>query len=245
MAETTGISWADHTFNPWIGCTEVSAGCDNCYARDFTRNRMGLEVWGAGVPRRRTSVAYWRQAAKWSAAAIADGVRRRAFPSMCDPFDAEVPEEWRSEFLALCESTPGLDWLLLTKRPNLVRLKVPASWLKPGGWPSNVWIGTSIEDSRVLWRLDALRGLPAAVRFLSLEPLLGPMPTLVLEGVDWVIVGGESGPKRRPFELAWAEDIRGQCERAGVAFWFKQVGALRSGQGEDALGAVMQELPRA
>ena len=254
MAETTGISWADHTFNPWIGCTEVSAGCDNCYARDFTRNRMGLGVWGAGVPRRRTSVAYWRQAAKWSAAALAAGVRRRAFPSMCDPFDAEVPAEWRSEFLALCEATPGLDWLLLTKRPNLVRKMVPALWLKPGGWPANVWVGTSIEDDRVLWRVADLCKVPAAVRFLSCEPLLGPIDisTWLYSGwneppfddqVDWVIVGGESGPKRRPFELEWAEDLREQCEIAEVAFWFKQVGALRSGQGEDALGRVYQELP--
>lgn len=255
MAETTGISWADHTFNPWIGCTEVSAGCDNCYARDFTRNRMGLQVWGAGAPRRRTSPAYWRQAKKWAAAALQAGVRRRAFPSMCDPFDAEVPEEWRQEFLALCEETPGLDWLLLTKRPNMVLKMVPPRWLEPAGWPSNVWIGTSVEDERVVWRIEHLVKVPAPVRFLSLEPLLGPLnldPVFPgtahsadwLAELDWVIVGGESGSKRRPFELAWAEDIRRQCEAAGVAFWFKQVGAFKSGQGEEALGAVYQELPR-
>ncbi len=243
MAETTGISWADHTFNPWIGCTEVSAGCDNCYARDFARNRMGLQVWGPGAPRRMTSQAYWRQAAKWDAAARRDGVRRRVFPSMCDPFDAEMSQGLRLDFLDVCEATTGLDWLLLTKRPNLVRRLVPPDWLEPGGWPANVWIGTSIEDSRVLWRLEALRGVPAGVRFLSLEPLLGPLPGLDLGSVHWVIVGGESGPKRRPFELAWAEDLREQCARTGVAFWFKQVGALRSGQGEDALGRVYQELP--
>lgn len=219
MAETTGISWADHTFNPWIGCTEVSAGCDNCYARDFTRNRMGLEVWGAGVPRRRTTPAYWRQLRKWSEAAKRDGVRRRAFPSMCDPGDAEVSEEWFTEFLDTALEADGLDILLLTKRPGEL-MRRGMRWMVSRGlkeWPAHFWVGTSMEASEVLWRLRNLKRFPAAVRFLSIEPLLGPLFDLDLEGVDWVIVGGESGPKRRPFELAWAEDIREQCERAGVA----------------------------
>lgn len=233
MAETTAISWADKTFNPWVGCTKVSPGCDHCYAEGWAK-RSGRDVWGAGKARQHTAPAYWREPLKWNAQAESTGIRPRVFPSLCDPFDAEVPREWKLEFDGLRFKTQSLDWLLLTKRPNRIQ-----------GWDFD-WFGTSVESKDQLWRIDALRenGEGARVRFLSLEPLIGDLGALNLTGIDWVITGGESGPNRRPMELEWAQDIQRQCEAAGVAFWFKQISDQRPGQGEDALGRVYHELPK-
>ena len=233
MAETTAISWADHSWNPWFGCTEVSPGCDNCFARVLMDTRLHKVKWGAGNPRAHTSAAYWRDPLKWDREARESGVSARVFPSLCDPFDAEVPDDWRLEFAGLRFRTPNLDWLLLTKRPNRIE-----------GWDSD-WFGTSVESAAQRWRIDALRQNAdgGRVRFLSLEPLIGDLGTLDLRDMDWVIVGGESGPKRRPMELEWAESIRLQCEAANVPLWFKQISALKPGQGEDALGRIYHELP--
>lgn len=241
MTENTAIAWATHSFNPWVGCTNVSPGCDNCYAETLTK-RWGQDVWGAGKPRRRTAPSNWKKPLQWARLQM-PWERVRVFPSMCDPFDAEVSDEWRNDFFALIEQTPSLDWLLLTKRPNLITKKVPAKWLEHP--PRNVWYGTSVESQPYQWRIDALAEVPAAIRFLSIEPLIEEIPDLVLDGIHWVIVGGESGPNRRPMDLAWAQDIKRQCRAAGVAFFFKQIGALRPGQGEDALGEVYHEFPTA
>lgn len=239
MAETTAISWADKTFNPWYGCTEVSPGCDNCYARTLMDERMHKVKWGAGNARVRTTPAYWNRARQWAREARETGIRPRVFPSLCDPLDAEVDPLWKIDFEVLRDETDdALDWLLLTKRPNLLGKTLAHE---------SDWWGTSIESAAQLWRLDALRqgAQRAAVRFLSLEPLIGPLNLPTLDGIDWVIVGGESGPHRRPMELEWALDIALACWQADVPFWFKQISHLKPGQGEAALGQIYHELPEA
>ena len=263
MAETTKIQWCDATFNPWIGCSKVSPGCANCYAeRDFDL-RKHVAKWGAGQPRHRTSVSYWKEPLKWNrhAPMLASGVRPRVFcGSLCDWLDDEVPVEWLADLLDLIRRTPNLDWLLLTKRPKLwtqridrqvlLRLemmKEPATaelrewlvaWLN-GTPPANVWIGTTVEDqARADERIPALLKIPARVRFLSCEPLLGPVEFSdvthradcvqqlgkpALAGIHWVICGCESGPKRRPMGRVWAESLMTQCASASVAFFMKQM----------------------
>jgi protein gp37 len=169
MAETTGIEWAHSTFNPWIGCTKVSPACDHCYAETLAVNRMGL-TWGAGEPRRRTSIKNWKGPITWNAKALKAGERRRVFTaSLADVFDAEVPDKWRQDLFSLIDETPALDWLVLTKRPKLM-----AEWSKANRLPANVWAGTTVEnqpmaDLRIpfLLNVDGPR-----VRFLSMEPLL-------------------------------------------------------------------------
>jgi protein gp37 len=228
MAEQTHIEWTDHTFNPWWGCTKVDPACDHCYAADMA-HRVGWDVWGRGTPRRRMSAAYWRQPYKWDRQAAVDGVRRKVFcASMADVFDAEVPDEWRADLWQVIRDTPHLDWLLLTKRPNLIRRYLPADW-GPQGW-AHVWLGTTVGWQAGAWRADQLRATPAAVRFLSCEPLLGPL-ALDLDGIQWLIAGGESGPHYRPLDLAWVRSLRDQCQTAGVAFFFKQVGGRHPSSG--------------
>jgi protein gp37 len=233
MAENSKIEWTDHTFNPWVGCTKVSPGCDHCYAEGWAK-RSGLVRWGAD--RRRTSASNWRQPLKWNAEAAKTGARRRVFcASLADVFDNEVPGEWRSELGALIRATPNLDWLLLTKRIGNVRAMLPEDW--GAGYP-NVWLGATVVNQEEADRdVPKLLATPAQVRFLSCEPLLGPIdlsPYLVDDvhrmgraprmEIDWVIVGGESGPHARPMHPRWAGSLRDQCFRAGVAFHFKQWG---------------------
>lgn len=253
MAEKTGISWADHTFNPWWGCTKVSPGCKNCYALTLA-SRYGFEVWGPGKPRREFGAGHYQEPLKWDAAARRDGVRRRVFcGSMMDWADEEAPAHALERVWSLVRLTPDLDWLMLTKRPERIAELLPEDW--GAGYP-NVWLGTSVESPAYYDRIEELMKLPAAVRFLSLEPLLEPLDIrwalwrLGSRGreprpnrPDWLIVGGESGPNRRAMDIAWAVDLQHQAAAAGVAFWFKQIGAHRSGQGEDALGRVYHELP--
>lgn len=273
MSEKTGISWTDHTFNPWWGCTKVSPGCKNCYAETFSA-RYGHDIWGPGKERRTFGAKHWAEPMKWDDAAARDGVRRRVFcASMADVFDPEAPAEERALLWPLIRLTPNLDWLLLTKRPELAAGMLPKDW--GDGYP-NVWLGTSVENQEYAdERIPVLLNIPARIRFLSVEPLLGPVDlsrfmgapgpdghcarcgavTFDLEAgdhecppgfgptVDWVIVGGESGANRRPMQLEWASAVKHLCDGAGVAFWFKQIGAFKSGQGEDALGKVYHELP--
>jgi len=233
MGEKTKIQWCDHTFNPWRGCAKVAAGCQNCYAeRQAKRNPAVFGTWGPDGERVLPSDAYWRQPFAWDRAAARDGVRRRVFcGSMMDVFELRVDlEAPRARLLRLIGDTPYLDWLLLTKRPeNYIR----ATHLGyQDSLPPNLWIGTTVEDRASLWRLDHLVKIPTAVRFVSAEPLLQEVDFGFRNWADdpkyrihWCIVGGESGPKARPFDLAWARLIRDDCKAAGVAFFFKQVGA--------------------
>lgn len=243
MAENSKIEWTHHTFNPWRGCTKVSAGCANCYAEAMSkRNPATLGVWGDAGTRVIAAENYWRQPLKWDRDAETAGERRRVFcASLADVFE-DRPEliEPRERLFSLIDRTPHLDWLLLTKRPeNIVRLW-PMGWYDGGlgqfTWP-NVWIGTTVENQEQAdKRVPELLNVPARVKFLSCEPLLGPLDLShvansagenygIMDGViDWVICGGESGSNARPMSPNWARGLRDQCAAAGVPFFFKQWG---------------------
>lgn len=284
MAENTKIEWAHHTFNPWIGCTKVGPGCDNCYAADLSRARLGVP-WGPGEQRRHTAASTWKQPRAWNNRAAKLGIRYRVFcASLADVFDNEVPAEWRAELFQLIRETPHLDWLLVTKRIGNAEKMARAA----GGWPENVWLGATIVN-----QMEADRDIPKLLqtegprfRFLSMEPLLGALniepwlnPDETCQGcddgegygnrcsrddipraeqcpwkravqivrdhgpygqdgepaavtcdvrtLDWVIVGGESGPHARPMHPDWARSLRDQCAEAGVPMLFKQWGEWR------------------
>lgn len=264
MGANTLIEWARHTFNPWVGCTKLSLACDFCYAEGWAK-RSGRVVWGED--RQRTSATNWQQPIRWNREAETAGERARVFcASLADVFDNQVPSRWREDLWHLIEQTPHLDWLLLTKRPqNIVKmLPDPRTGGKPWGtgWP-HVWLGTTAENQdEADRRIRHLLAAPAAVRFVSMEPLLGPVDltrldqrtngedgavwTDALRGwtveapdgdpddadqledadgkLDWVITGGESGPKARPMHPDWARDLRDQCAATDVPFLFKQWG---------------------
>lgn len=235
MAAETKIEWADATFNPWIGCTRVSPGCDHCYAAVSTpARRFGVE-WGAGKARRETSEAYWRQPLRWNAMhARPHGERRfRVFcASLADVFDNEVPARWRTDLFQLIQQTPNLDWLLLTKRiGNVSQMVIDAGFASL--WPlPNVWLGASICTQAEADR-DILKLLctPARVRFISVEPMLSPItinaPIFDQDGdrvLHWVICGGESGKDARPVHPDWVRSLRDQCVQSGTPFFFKQWG---------------------
>ena len=224
MATNSKIEWTSHTFNPWWGCTKISEGCRFCYAQAIA-NRYGHNVWGPGVERRTFGDTHWREPLRWNQEARRSGERARVFcASMSDVFDERAPETERQKLWELIRCTPLLDWQILTKRPHLIADNLPHDW---GGGYENVWLGTSVEDMRVVSRIAQLVSVPAAVHFLSLEPLIGPLDDLPLEGIEWVIVGGESGPKSRPMQTEWVESIRLQCQINSVPFFFKQWGGVR------------------
>ena len=263
MAENSKIEWTHHTFNPWRGCEKVSPGCSHCYAETLSlRNPKTLGVWGRGGTRVIAAESYWRLPLKWDRDAAAAGERRRVFcASLADVFEGR-PElaRPRARLWNLIEVTPHLDWLLLTKRPENFHAMLP--WLNGRrDVQPNVWLGVSVEDQRRAdERIPLLLRTPARVRFLSCEPLLGPVDLAAtgwwrcrgcggvgtpenevgmgrcggcgreLEardevGVDWVIVGGESGPGARPMRAEWARSLVRQCRDAGVACFVKQLGA--------------------
>jgi protein gp37 len=226
MADGTKIEWATHTWSPWTGCTKVSAACDHCYAEAWAKRSGHPELWQG--ERRRTSATYWQRPIRWEREAILSGQRPRIFPSLCDPFDNQVPERWRDDFWHCIEQTPHLDWLLLTKRPQNIAKMLPDPRTGTGlwgeGWP-NVWLGTTTENQEEFdRRWPHLRNVAAAIHFLCMEPLLGPI-FFRPDKPDWIIVGGESGGSARPMHPDWARDIRDQCHAQGTPFHFKQWGA--------------------
>lgn len=228
MAEFSKIEWTDHTFNPWTGCTNVSPGCDHCYAEAWSK-RSGHVKWGNN-PRKRTTDAYWRGPLTWQARAKAfaesHGRRQRVFcASLADVFDNQADPEWRTDLFQLIRDCSDLDWLLLTKRPQNIGKMLPADWGSAGY--DNVWLGLTAEDqARYDQRWKFLANIPAAVRFVSYEPAIGPL-RLHATGVqpDWLISGGESGPGARPLNPQWVLDIISDCRRYGVAPFHKQWGA--------------------
>lgn len=226
MGKNSSIEWTHHTFNPWWGCAKVSPACKHCYAESWAK-RVGQAVWGVESPRRFFSDAHWRDPLRWQAEAEKAQLTPRVFcASMADVFeDREDLVEHRARLFRLIERTPRLQWLLLTKRPeHAARLSRVAGW--KGDWPRNVWAGTTVENQEYAEeRIPHLIGLRARVRFLSCEPLLGPVDLRQwLTSLDWVIAGGESGGKSRPMAAAWPAGVRDQCVKAGVAFHFKQWG---------------------
>ncbi len=231
MAKNSRIEWTTHTFNPWWGCVKVSPACKHCYAESWAK-RVGQKVWGPQSERRFFGERHWTEPLKWNAEAEAKGTSVRVFcASMADVFeDRGDLDPWRSRLWTLIEATPSLDWLLLTKRPELVSKSVPWST----NWPKNVWLGTTVENQDLAKeRLPVLTSLPAAIRFISAEPLLGPLDISewLRDGLDWVITGGESGPKARPSSPTWFRNLLNQCMAADVAFHFKQWGDWAPGQG--------------
>ncbi len=244
MAENTKIEWADHTFNPWMGCTRVSPACDNCYAAYMMDARYGRVKWGAGEPRVRTKD--WRKPIKWNR----DTPGAFVFcASLADVFDNEVSEEWRFDLFDLIADTPKLTWLLLTKRIGNV-LKMTSGLDGDRAFlPPNVAIGATMANQEEYDRDRMKLALVAdrreiAFTFGSFEPLLGPV-ILDHNAPDWVIVGGESGPNARPMNLDWARSLKRQCAELDRVFNFKQVGGRKSDKGGHELdGATHFDRPR-
>lgn len=229
MGQHSSIEWTHHTFNPWWGCIKVSPACKHCYAEAWA-NRFGMDLWGGRNPRRFFGDAHWREPLRWNREAATARERKRVFcASMGDVFEPRRElDAARERLWKLIEETPALDWLLLTKRPDKIAGAVP--WL--GKWPSNIWLGTTAENQ--LWaerRVPILLQYDVAVRFVSCEPLLGPLDiekwlsgARKKPGIDWVIVGGESGRQARPMHPSWAASLKQQCTASHVAFHFKQWG---------------------
>lgn len=229
MAEQSAISWTDGTFNPWIGCTRVSPGCDHCYAARDNERRKWVPGWGAGVPRRRTKT--WGDPLKWNRKAIETGYHPRIFcASLADIFDNEVPDEWRTDLWQLFRDTPNIRWIVLTKRIGNVLKMVPADWPF-----AHVGIMATMVNQEEYDR-DRLKlsAVPAPWRGISAEPLLG---RIILDhkdakaNLDWMITGGESGPGFRPLDMDAVRYMRDQCRDLGITFHHKQNGGVR---GKDA-----------
>ena len=236
MAQSSSIEWTNSTWNPVTGCTKVSPGCKHCYVE-----RMAIRLAGMKQPRYRNGFEVtlqpdlvrlplrWRQP------------RVIFVNSMSDLFHEEIPESFITEVFQTMLEAHWHTFQILTKRAD--RLAEIAARLP---WPINVWMGVSVESPRYVPRIECLRNVPAAVRFLSIEPLLAPIPSLPLTGIDWVIVGGESGPGARPMEADWVREIRDRCVGTGVPFFFKQWGGVRKGRTGRLLdGRTWDEMPQA
>jgi protein gp37 len=241
----TGSIIQGHTFNPWWGCLKVSEGCGGCYAKGIAVH-YGYPVWGPGqtTPRRFFGERHWQEPLGWNRRAERQGHRHSVFcGSMCDVYEENAAlDSERLKLWDLIEKTPWLNWLLLTKRPENILAFSPWS----DRWPDNVWVGTSVElQQRAEERIPRLLEVPAVVRFLSCEPLLGPLDlTPWLAQLQWVISGGESGERARPMDLAWPCAIRDQCLAANVPYFFKQVGGRYHNSGGRLLdGRTWNEMP--
>ena len=236
MAEHSNIEWTEATWNPVTGCSKVSTGCKHCYAERLARR---LQAMGALRYRNGFTVTLHP--------AVLDLPQRWRRPrmvfvnSMSDLFHESVPLEFIQRVFATMRACPQHTFQVLTKRS--ARLRDLAQYLD---WAPNIWMGVSVENRRVIHRIHDLQAVPAHVRFLSCEPLLGPLDDLPLDGIHWVIVGGESGPDARPMQAEWVRTIRDQCRRADVPFFFKQWGGVRKDRtGRDLDGRAYDEMPRA
>jgi protein gp37 len=248
MAETS-IEWTDATWNPVAGCTVITAGCTNCYAMRMAArlDAMGQEKY-RGLTRRSGRRSVWTGKVRLDHASLAvpeswSKPRKVFVNSMSDLFHDKVPPSFIGRVWRVMESTPRHTYQILTKRPERM-----ADILRRDGFNilPNVWLGASVEDDRVLDRLDDLRRVPAAVRFVSFEPLIGSVARASLKGIHWAIVGGESGPRARPMEPEWVEDIEALCRRYGTAFFFKQWGGVnKKAAGRVFRGRTFDEMPRA
>jgi protein gp37 len=243
VADRSAIEWTEATWNPTTGCDRVSAGCDNCYALTLAKRlkRMGSAKYQVDGDARTSGPGFGLTVHPDAL----DVPRRWRDPrtvfvnSMSDLFHAHVPVDFIESVVDVMRETPQHTYQLLTKRPR--RLRHLSSVID---WPANVWLGTSVETTDQLHRVRDLRAVDTEVRFLSLEPLLGPLPQLDLAGIGWVIVGGESGPRARPAKLEWVRDLRDQAVAAGVPFFFKQWGGRtpRAG-GRELDGCSWDEMP--
>ena len=235
MSENSNIEWTDATWNPVTGCTKISPGCANCYAETFAERFRGvpnhpyeqgfdLKIW----PNRLALPATWKKS------------KRIFVNSMSDLFHKDVPDEYIVQVFDVMNEVNHHQYQVLTKRAE--RLAALSPRLK---WGKNIWQGVSIENADYVSRIDCLRETGAAVKFLSVEPLLGPIPRINLEGIDWVIVGGESGYRARPVSEDWIVDLKDQCQAAGVPFFFKQWGGKNKKRaGRELQGRTFDEMPR-
>lgn len=225
MGKITKIQWCDRTWNPWKGCAEVSPGCLNCYARVLLQDRFKKVKWGKNELRKLNAKKTWMHPVSWNRMAKKLGLRYKVFPSMIDPFDESIPQEWKDNFWALIAHTEHLDWLILTKRPEFIE----SSGFFKDGPRTNVWLGVSVEDQiRAKERLPVLSQFydSVPVVFVSYEPALEYVDfSSYLDKIDWLIVGGESGPKARPFHESWGIRNKAMCKAFETAFFFKQLGA--------------------
>lgn len=244
MATASRIEWTEVTWNPVTGCDRVAAGCDNCYALTLAKRlkAMGAKKYqNDGNPRTSgpgfdvtTHPAALLQPYGWRAPKVV------FVNSMSDLFHARVPLGFIRDVFDVIRETPQHTYQALTKRAH--RMARVADKLD---WPDNLWMGVSVESNDVVDRIDHLRATPAATRFLSCEPLLTPLAGLNLNRVDWVIVGGESGPRARPIDEAWVADIRDQCDDAAVPFFFKQWGGRTpKANGRSLQGRTWDQMPR-
>lgn len=251
-AQGSRIEWTEATWNPVAGCTPVSAGCLNCYA---ARMALRLEKINPGphnkydgtATRTKTGRPFFtgRVNLDYDALELPLSWRKPRLifvNSMSDLFHPEVPPDFIRDVFEVMRRCPQHTFQVLTKRPE--RAKELAEELAP--WTNNIWLGTSVENMLVTHRIKTLATVPAKVRFLSCEPLIGPIPRLPLKNIHWVIVGGESGPNARPIEEAWVTQIRDRCVEKGVAFFFKQWGGVRKHEtGRELNGQVWNQLPMA
>ena len=248
MGSTTGISWTTRTWNGVIGCQKVSPGCASCYAERLAatkfRHFLGGPVWGPGNPRHITGDQLWKAPLKWAREARATGEKVLVFGNSLADWCEDHPT-WnaiRPRMWELIDKTrDALIWQLLTKRPERLAECLPESW---NPFWENVWLGTSVESADYVSRADHLRAVNAAVRFLSVEPALGPVAqALNLQGIDWCIWGGEAGPGFRPADHQWARDLRAACRASGTAFFLKQSSGPLNGKGDRLDGVEIKEFP--
>lgn len=233
MAQSS-IEWTEATWNPVTGCTKISPGCKNCYAL-----RMSKRLQAMGQPNYAHGFEVTLQPHMLEVPLRWKRSQRIFVNSMSDLFHPEVPESYISRVFDVMRRAHWHQFQVLTKRADRLR---ELSRRLP--WPENVWMGVSVESAKYVGRIDDLGSTPAYVKFLSLEPLLGPLPALTLDGVDWVIVGGESGPRARPMRLEWVTEIRDQCVRANVPFFFKQWGGVfKKRSGRQLEGRTWDEYP--
>lgn len=247
MGKDTKISWCDHSWNPWWGCTKVSTGCAACYAEGLA-TRYNTQ-WGPQGERRMMSDSTWREPMWWHRAAIKAGQRRRVFcASMADVFENNPQVVAARERLwGMIEEATALDWLLLTKRPENIVGMIPQAWVD-NPLP-HVWFGTSVENQAMAdRRIPYLAAVPAAVRFLSAEPLLESIDLsehFATGKVHWVITGGESGRKARPADISWFRRIMRDAETHNVAFYHKQNGGTDKQKGGERLGStIIHQMPQ-
>jgi protein gp37 len=234
MSDHSAIEWTDATWNPDRGCTKVSPGCKHCYAEKFSERFRGVpgHPFEKGfdlqlIPKALELPLRWRTS------------RLIFVNSMSDLFHEDVPDDYIARVFDVMRVAGWHQFQVLTKRAE--RLGELGKTLNV---PANVWIGVSVEGADYKWRIDHLRSVPAPIRFLSVEPLLAPVGRLNLDGVHWVIVGGESGPRARPMEASWVRDVRNQCERDGIPFFFKQWGGVRKSRtGRELDGRTWDEMP--
>jgi len=238
MADKSQIEWTDATWNPTTGCTKVSKGCDRCYAERFSERFRGtsghpyeqgfdLRLW----PARLSLPRIWKRP------------RQIFVNSMSDLFHKDIPLEFTQRVFLTMEEADWHIYQVLTKRSSLLRDFINRRYPdKPA--PNHIWLGVSVEDAQALTRIEHLRQANSSIRFLSLEPLLGGLGSLCLDGIDWVIVGGESGPGFRQMKIEWVREIRDQCIELGVPFFFKQWGGIRPKAGGNLLdGRIWQQYP--